>query len=198
MNNNVTLQDLGKVGYLSKGTYDRNIEYELSDVVTYQGSSYVSKINENKDNTPSKNSEYWQLLVEKPIVGIDYFNDDDKRQMVDDLIEGVDSQFNEYINDKKIEVNSYVNDKKVEFDGHVNDKKVEFDDHAKDKVDEIFDLVMKKTVDTDVNEFITQKFDDGELALDLNYNEETEELSIIYTDNAINNLVEEINGEVIE
>ena len=56
-------QDLGKVAYLSKGTYNSATQYEKNDVVTYQGSSYVS-LQATKGNVPT-NATYWQLLAEK-------------------------------------------------------------------------------------------------------------------------------------
>lgn len=56
-------QDLGKVAYLSKGTYNASTQYEKNDVVSYQGSSYVS-LQSTKGNVPT-NTTYWLLLAEK-------------------------------------------------------------------------------------------------------------------------------------
>ena len=56
-------QDLGKVAYLSKGAYNNGTQYEKNDVVTYQGSSYVS-LQATKGNVPT-NTTYWQLIAEK-------------------------------------------------------------------------------------------------------------------------------------
>ena len=60
-------QDLGKVAYLSKGAYSSNTQYEKNDVVTYQGSSYVS-LQSTQGNAPT-NTTYWQLLAEKGTKG---------------------------------------------------------------------------------------------------------------------------------
>lgn len=60
-------QDLGKVAYLSKGAYSSSTQYEKNDVVTYQGSSYVS-LQATKGNTPT-NATYWQLIAEKGTKG---------------------------------------------------------------------------------------------------------------------------------
>lgn len=60
-------QDLGKVAYLSKGAYNSATQYEKNDVVTYQGSSYVS-LQATKGNTPT-NATYWQLLASKGDTG---------------------------------------------------------------------------------------------------------------------------------
>jgi len=60
-------QDLGKVAYLSKGAYSSSTQYEKNDVVTYEGSSYVSLQN-TKGNAPT-NTTYWQLIAEKGTKG---------------------------------------------------------------------------------------------------------------------------------
>lgn len=60
-------QDLGKVAYLSKGAYSSSTQYEKNDVVTYQGSSYVS-LQATKGNAPT-NATYWQLIAEKGTKG---------------------------------------------------------------------------------------------------------------------------------
>ena len=60
-------QDLGKVAYLSKGAYSSSTQYEKNDVVTYQGSSYVSLQN-TQGNAPT-NTTYWQLLASKGDTG---------------------------------------------------------------------------------------------------------------------------------
>ena len=60
-------QDLGKVAYLSKGAYSSSTQYEKNDVVTYQGSSYVS-LQSTQGNAPT-NTTYWQLLASKGDTG---------------------------------------------------------------------------------------------------------------------------------
>ncbi len=60
-------QDLGKVAYLSKGAYSSSTQYEKNDVVTYEGSSYVS-LQATKGNAPT-NTTYWQLIAEKGTKG---------------------------------------------------------------------------------------------------------------------------------
>ena len=60
-------QDLGKVAYLSKGAYSSSTQYEKNDVVTYEGSSYVS-LQSTKGNAPT-NTTYSQLLANKGDTG---------------------------------------------------------------------------------------------------------------------------------
>lgn len=59
-----TLQDLGKVAYFNKGAYNSETTYEINDVVTYQGSSYVSLGNNNQGNLPT-NATYWSVVALK-------------------------------------------------------------------------------------------------------------------------------------
>ena len=56
-------QTLGKVMMLLKSEYDSNTQYEILDVVTYNGSSYVAK-QSTQGNLPT-NTNYWLLLAEK-------------------------------------------------------------------------------------------------------------------------------------
>ena len=58
-----TLQDLGKVAYFNKGVYNSETTYEINDVVSYSGSSYVSMVNENRGNLPT-NINYWNVVAE--------------------------------------------------------------------------------------------------------------------------------------
>lgn len=59
-----TIQDLGKVAYLNKGVYNSETTYEINDVVSFNGSSYVSKTNENRGNLPT-NTIYWSIVASK-------------------------------------------------------------------------------------------------------------------------------------
>lgn len=56
------MADIGKIGMVLKGTYDNDTAYEVLDIVTTDGASYVAKKN-TTGNAPSENSEYWQLIA---------------------------------------------------------------------------------------------------------------------------------------
>ncbi len=58
-----TIQDLGKVAYFNKGTYDSKTTYEINDVVSYKGSSYVSLTNDNKGNIPT-DTNFWNVVAQ--------------------------------------------------------------------------------------------------------------------------------------
>jgi len=59
-----TIQDLGKVAYFNKGTYNSEVNYEVNDVVSFNGSSYVSMVNNNRGNLPT-NTNYWSIVASK-------------------------------------------------------------------------------------------------------------------------------------
>lgn len=60
--------DLGRVAYVPKGVYDAGVTYNRLDVVSYQGSSYVSLINNNIGNTPAEGVN-WSLVAQKGNTG---------------------------------------------------------------------------------------------------------------------------------
>ena len=51
--------DLGRVRIVPKGAYNANTTYEMLDLVTYNGSSYIA-LKSTKGNLPT-NTTYWQL-----------------------------------------------------------------------------------------------------------------------------------------
>jgi len=60
----MAVQVLGKVAYFNKGAYNSQTNYEINDVVSYNGSSYVSLNNNNQGNLPT-NTNYWSVVAEK-------------------------------------------------------------------------------------------------------------------------------------
>lgn len=53
---------IGKIGLTPKGDYDKTKSYEILDLVQYEGSSYVSLINNNLTDVAS---DSWQLIAQK-------------------------------------------------------------------------------------------------------------------------------------
>ena len=53
------MTELGKVMVVPKGAYNANTTYEILDLVTYNGSSYIA-LKSTKGNVPT-NTTYWQL-----------------------------------------------------------------------------------------------------------------------------------------
>ena len=58
------MKNAGRIMPLPKGEYNSAVTYNLLDFVTHDGSSYICK-KESTGNTPSENSEYWQLMARK-------------------------------------------------------------------------------------------------------------------------------------
>lgn len=56
----VSKQSLGKVCVIPKGAYDGATTYQILDLVTYGGCSYIAK-QATKGNLPT-NTTYWQLI----------------------------------------------------------------------------------------------------------------------------------------
>ena len=91
-------QNLGKIMMTPKGVYNNSTAYEKLDVVTYNGSSYVCK-QATTGNLPT--TDYWQLIAnkgDKPVVGVDYFTEDDKQEIADLVIEHSDEDIDELFN----------------------------------------------------------------------------------------------------
>lgn len=89
----VIQQFLGKVGVVPKGEYNGATRYTKLDIVKYNGQSYMA-LAETIGNLPT-NTEYWQLLVEKPVKGIDYYTAQEQAEMVQDVITGITPTLNQ-------------------------------------------------------------------------------------------------------
>ena len=55
---------IGTVGYVNMGEWNSEIIYNKLKVVTYEGSSYASLIDNNIGNVPT-DKNYWQLMASK-------------------------------------------------------------------------------------------------------------------------------------
>ena len=61
---------LGKVRHTLKGEWDSNVDYEIMDVVYYEGLSYEALI-DVPIGTPITNTSYWMKLVDNNVVVVD-------------------------------------------------------------------------------------------------------------------------------
>lgn len=73
-------QRIGKVMITHKGVYNSQLAYNLLDVVTYNGSSYVSKIENNTSSPLDDNA--WGLLSYSPVKGKDYWTPSELKDFV--------------------------------------------------------------------------------------------------------------------
>ncbi len=119
-------QILGKVAYVSKGDYNNELFYEVNDVVTYNGSSYVA-LGNTLGNIPT-NTSYWQLLAQK---GDTYtVSEEDLNIIKQEIVDDANNDFNQNVNSKTEEFDTHVETKTSEFDTHVQEKTDEFDTNA--------------------------------------------------------------------
>ena len=123
MSNNVT--DLGKVGITLKNEWSNDTSYERLDVVTYEGSSYVSKIDNNSNSNPSTSPTKWQLIA-KHGEFTEQQLEDFKAEVVADSKEEID----DYTDDKKGELDTYTGTKKSELDTYEGTKESELNTYA--------------------------------------------------------------------
>ncbi|HEY8998148.1 MAG TPA: DNRLRE domain-containing protein [Edaphobacter sp.] len=60
----------GSPGLVYRGTYDSTANYNLGDVVLWQGTSYASLASSNYGNTPSSSPSYWGVLSAQGPAGV--------------------------------------------------------------------------------------------------------------------------------
>jgi len=95
----MAVQVLGKVAYFNKGAYNSQKNYEINDVVSYNGSSYVSLNDNNQGNLPT-NTNYWSVVAEKGDKG-----DTGKPFVIEKTYSTIESMVADYNN---MNVNDYV------------------------------------------------------------------------------------------
>lgn len=118
MNNTVTRQVLGKVAMTSRGEYDTSKSYEILDIVTYQGSSYLSK-KYNNDSLPT-NANDWQLLAQK---GDTYeLSEEDLQRIAEQITNNANSAFNQNVKEKTDGFNSNANSKTEAYNTNATEK----------------------------------------------------------------------------
>lgn len=138
-------QILGKVAYISKGEYSTSKKYEINDVVSYQGSSYVS-LKDTQGNLPT-DENFWMLLAAKGEQGIQgekgeigdpgpqgeqgiqgekgdtyVLTDEDKNTIKNEITENANSIFNQNVNAKTDAFNSNANTKTQAFNENVENQ----------------------------------------------------------------------------
>lgn len=117
MDNTVEVQELGKVMITPKGEYSLSKSYEILDAVSYNGSSYVSKIN---DNTSVPTSDAWQLLAQK---GDTYeLSEEDLQRIAEQITSNANSAFNQNVKEKTDGFNSNANSKIEAYNTNATEK----------------------------------------------------------------------------
>lgn len=154
-------QDLGKILPTFNGTYNANIDYEKLCIVNYNGSVYVSKIKTPK-GTDIHNDEHWYLLIEKLEKGIDYFTEEDRKAIIDEVTKLAESDFNKYYDEKKKALDKVasdnttaflkvVKDNTTDFNSNVDTQTKAFDTHYDEKVKSFDENSDEQTTAYDTN-----------------------------------------------
>ena len=209
-------QDLGKIVPTFNGTYNANIVYEKLCIVNYNGSVYVSKQDIPK-GTDISNEEYWYLLIEKLKKGVDYFTEEDRKAIIDEVTKLAESDFNKYYDEKKKALDKVasdntaaflkvVKDNTTDFNNNVDTQTKAFDTHYDEKVKSFDENSDKQTkaYDTNANKKLNdynenhktkmQELDDEATVKIAEYDKHTEELRnmAVSTDNELERVKSDI------
>lgn len=123
-------QILGKVVITNKGKWNSSNVYEVLDVVSYQGSSYMSKVYDN-NSLPTEDSK-WQLLAQK---GDTYeVSETDIKNIAKQITENANSNFNKNVTEKTETFNSNAETKTTEFNENANTAVNSYDTNAEKKL----------------------------------------------------------------
>lgn len=209
-------QDLGKIVPTFNGIYNANIVYEKLCIVNYKGSVYVSKKDIPK-GTDISNEEYWYLLIEKLKKGVDYFTEEDRKAIIDEVTKLAESDFNKYYDEKKKALDKVasdntaaflkvVKDNTTDFNSNVDTQTKAFDTHYDEKVKSFDENSDKQTkaYDTNANKKLNdynenhktkmQELDDEATVKIAEYDKHTEELRnmAVSTDNELERVKSDI------
>ncbi len=137
----VQVQELGKVMVTNRGEYISSKSYEILDIVSYNGSSFMSKIDDNT-SVPAEEispdelliNENWQLVAKK---GDTYkVTEEDLQAIAKQITDNANSAFNQNVKTKTKEFNTNATNKLNDYDTNSKSTTETFDANAKKKLDE--------------------------------------------------------------
>lgn len=137
----VQVQELGKVMATNRGEYISSKSYEILDIVSYNGSSFMSKIDDNT-SVPAEEispdelliNENWQLVAKK---GDTYkVTEEDLQAIAKQITDNAKSAFNQNVETKIKEFNTNATNKVNDYDTNAKSTTETFDANAKKKLDE--------------------------------------------------------------
>lgn len=150
----ITKQLLGKVMVTNRGEYNSSTTYEILDIVSYNGSSYISKENDNTDLPASSDS--WQLLALK---GDTYeVSETDIKNIAKQITDNANSEFNNNVNTKLKEYNDNAKNKTDAYETNASDKLEGYNKNDTDKLSAYNSNAKNKTEIYDTN--ATEKLND--------------------------------------
>lgn len=128
----VNKQILGKVVITNKDEYNSSNTYEILDVVSYKGSSYLSKI-DNNTSVPT-DEEKWQVIAKK---GDTYeVTEKDLQAIAKQITDDANSIFNTNVNSKTKTFNENSEEKLSTFNANARTKLNDYNSNAKTKLDD--------------------------------------------------------------
>lgn len=137
----MTKQILGKVAYVSRGIYNSSSTYEINDVVTYGGSSYVA-LKDTQGNLPI-DENFWQLIAKK---GDTYeMTEQDIKDLENKITNNANSEFNRNYGEKLELFNNNATSSLSSYNSNADNKTTTFDNNAKDKTDTFNSNATSKT-----------------------------------------------------
>lgn len=137
----VQVQELGKVMVTNRGEYISSKSYEILDIVSYNGSSFMSKIDDNtsepaKEISPDELliNKNWQLVAKK---GDTYkVTEEDLQAIAKQITDNANSAFNQNVETKTKEFNTNATNKVNDYDTNAKSTTETFDANAKKKLGE--------------------------------------------------------------
>lgn len=140
--------NIGRVSVVPKGEYSSIENYKRLDVVSDNGSMYISKKDNNQGN-PITDKNWWFKAVEKgevgpqgekPVNGVDYNTDEEKEEFKNDVVNKAKEEVEKNIADIEDKAIKNYNDnatrKTIEYDTNANRKLTVYNDNATQKAEE--------------------------------------------------------------
>lgn len=140
--------NIGRVSVVPKDEYSSTENYKRLDVVSSDGSMYISKKDNNIGN-PLSDENWWFKAVEKgevgaqgekPINGVDYNTPEEKEEFKNDVVSKATEEVEKNIADIEAEaIENYNNNadaKTEEYDTNANSKLTAYNDNATQKTEE--------------------------------------------------------------
>ncbi|MGN1012310.1 MAG: hypothetical protein ACI4ON_00545 [Clostridia bacterium] len=166
--------NIGRVSVVPKDEYSSTENYKRLDVVSSDGSMYISKKDNNIRN-PLADKNWWFKAVEKgevgpqgekPVNGVDYNTDEEKEEFKNDVINKATEEveknianieteaiedYNKNADEKTTEYNTNADNKLKTYNDNTTEKLKEYNDNASSKVEEYNTNANTKTTEFDTN-----------------------------------------------
>ena len=152
--------NIGRVSVVPKDEYSSTENYKRLDVVSSDGSMYISKKDNNIGN-PLTDKNWWFKAVEKgekgdkPVNGVDYNTPEEKEEFKNDVVSKATEEVEKNIADIEAEaIENYNNNadaKTEEYDTNASNKLKTYNDNTTTKLKEYNDNASSKVSEFDTN-----------------------------------------------